>query len=233
MKSDKTSGKQILVEIPSKFLRTVLDLVFPPRCVFCHRIVESADFLLCPMCGRNTLPLVGPGEEKHGDCFETCVFPLYYEGDVRESLHRFKFKDCGFYADTYAPLLADCIRERLDGRYDLLSWVPLSKKRLLERGYDQSLLLAQAAGRLLGLVPVRTLEKYRNVKKQSLMGGAAERRANISGAYRVPSPETVAGKRVLLVDDIVTTGSTLTECARTLKAAGAGSIVCAALAGVR
>ena len=219
--------------VPAKLLRAFLDLLYPPRCVFCHSILDSSLLLVCPDCNAQTLPFTGPNEERHGDFFDICVFPLYYEGDVRKSLQRYKFSDTRFYAETYGPLLAECIRQRLEGRYEVLSWVPLSKQRLRERGYDQSLLLARAAGRLLGREVVPTLEKQRNVEKQSRMGSPEKRRANISGAYRVPNPEAVAGKRILLIDDIVTTGSTFAECARTLRMAGADRIVCAALAGVR
>ena len=122
------------------------------------------------------------------------------------------------------------MREHLAGEYELLSWVPLSKKRLRERGYDQARLLAEATAPLLGLPAVPTLEKRRNTAKQSTIGAAEQRRANIAGAYRVPDPERVRGRRILLLDDIVTTGSTFSECAATLREAGAAQVVCAAVA---
>lgn len=216
----------------------ILDLLFPPRCVFCHgflKIKRGAE-PVCAAC-RGDLPYTRRGGEKRGDFFSVCVAPLYYEGDVRESLHRYKFHGTPGYAGVYGALVADCIRERLRGRYDLISWVPLSRARLKERGYDQSKLLAEAAAAALGetaaVVVVKTLEKTKNAAKQSTVGSAEKRRANIAGAYRVPNPALVAGRRVLLIDDIVTTGATLSECARTLRAAGAGEIVCAALARTR
>ena len=209
-----------------------LDILFPPRCVFCRKFVSSGSDLICDDC-RSSLPYTTGGGEKTGEFFSVCVSPLYYEGDVRESLHRFKFKGATGYSKSYGGLLADCIRTNLEGRYDLISWVPLSRKRLKERGYDQAMLLAMAAALELDDVAVSTLEKPLEVEKQSLMGSAEKRRANISGAYRATDPELVEGKRILLIDDIVTTGATLSECARTLREAGAAEVLCAAVARTR
>ena len=127
-------------------------------------------------------------------------------------------------------LIAESVRECLTGKYDLISWVPLSEKRLRERGYDQAMLLALAAALELDDVAVETLRKNRNTAPQSGTESADERRANISGAYEVIDSELVRGKRILLIDDIITTGSTLSECARTLMLAGAEGVVCAAVA---
>lgn len=206
-----------------------LDLLFPPRCVFCRGFVKSGAALFCEQC-RKSLPYTRDGGERHGDFFARCVSPLYYEKDVRESILRYKFRDAAGYAGVYGTMLAGCIRERLAGQYDLISWVPLSRKRLRQRGYDQAKLLAEAAAKELGEPLICTLEKLRDVAKQSQTGSAEKRRANIAGVYRVPAPSRIADKRVLLIDDIVTTGSTLSECARTLRAAGAKSVVCATLA---
>ena len=206
-----------------------LDILFPPRCVFCRRFLRSGEKLVCDDC-VDKLPYTTGGGRQTGDFFSVCVAPLYYEGHVRESLLRFKFKDATGNAKAYGELLADCIRAELSGSYDLISWVPLSSKRLKERGYDQSMLLAMAAALELDDVAVCTLEKVKDVEKQSMMGSVEKRRANISGAYRAADPELVAGKRILLIDDIVTTGSTLSECARTLLEAGAGEVLCAAVA---
>ena len=208
------------------------DILFPPRCVFCRKFLRSSSQMICEDCMR-TLPFTSNGGEKDGEFFSVCVSPLYYEGDVRESLHRFKFKGATGYSKAYGKLLADCIRANLAGRYDLISWVPLSRNRLKERGYDQSMLLALSTALELDDVAVSTLEKTLEAEKQSLMGSAEKRRANISGAYSVADAELIDGKRILLIDDIVTTGSTLSECAKTLLNAGATEVLCAAVARTR
>ena len=129
--------------------------------------------------------------------------------------------------------MAQCVHDHLEGRYDLITWVPLSPQRKRERGYDQAFLLASAAALELGDVAVETLRKERNNEAQSGLTEAAQRRANVLGAYTPVDPELVAGKRVLLIDDVVTTGATMSECARILRAMGAADVVCAALARAR
>ena len=212
-----------------RLLDWVLDLVYPPRCVFCHKFLERGEEPVCAHC-RSHIPYTHKGGEQTGDFFSLCVSPLYYEDDVRESVLRYKFHETTGYAAVYGKLVAECITEHLEGRYDLISWVPLSPKRLKERGYDQAKLLARAVAKQLGTQAVSTLEKHKNVARQSSVGSPEKRRANISGAYRVPKPDVVAGQRVLLLDDIITSGSTLSECARTLRTAGAKEVLCATVA---
>ena len=157
----------------------------------------------------------------------------YYEGTVRESLLRYKFGGRQHYAAAYGRLLAARISEELHGEFDLLTYVPVSTRRRLRRGYDQVLLLAKAVGRELGIVPVPVLQKVRHNAAQSSLQGPEQRHANVLGAYRVSKPERLVGRRVLLLDDIITTGATLSECARVLRTAGASQVVCAAVAAHR
>ena len=213
----------------SGLLAGVLDLIFPRRCVFCRRFLEKSEGDICKRCVTE-LPYTSNGGERAGKHFSLCVAPLYYEKDVRESIHRYKFHDAELYAHAYGRLVADCIRDRLSGQFDLISWVPLSRERLRERGYDQAMLLAKAAAAELGAECMPMLEKVRDTARQSQTGSAEKRRANIAGAYRVLEPERVRDKRILLIDDVVTTGATLDECARTLRRAGAPAVFCAALA---
>lgn len=212
-----------------KLWSALLDLLYPPRCTFCHCFVKSSAVAMCDNCRKN-LPYTTNGGRQKADFVTVCVSPLYYEDDVRESLLRYKFHGATGYAKAYAPLIADCIREHLDQEYDLITWVPLSRKRLRRRGYDQARLLAEAVATELDTMAVGTLKKIRNTAAQSQTGSAEKRRANISGAYRIMNPALVADKRILLIDDIVTTGSTLSECARTLGLAGAERVICAAVA---
>jgi len=213
-----------------KFFSGLLDLLFPPKCAFCGKLLWSSEKGLCESC-RETLPyLKGADRSQNGDFFETCVSVFPYRDTVRESIRRMKFGNKPGYLSCYARLLAPVIREELDGRFDLISWVPLSKQREKKRGYDQAMLLAMAVAVELEDVAVETLEKIRDAQAQSTMGGKDARQANILGAYQVKDPELVNGMHVLLIDDVVTTGSTLSECSRMLRMAGAESVVCATLA---
>ena len=215
------------------FLSTLLDLFFPPKCAFCRKVLDTGETGICKRCAKSVPRTQPQAVSDRGEVFTVCASPLYYADSVRDSIRRYKFKGQTGYAKIYGKLMAESIRENLSGRYDLITWVPLSRKRLKSRGYDQAMLLCMAAALELDDVAVSALEKYRDVPAQSGVGNAAQRKANISGCYRVPDAELVADKRVLLVDDILTTGSTLDECARMLLDAGAREVLCATLARTR
>ena len=214
-------------------LGVVLDLLFPPKCVFCGKVLDSGEDGLCRRCQKELPWLTGGEAELKGEFFSLCAAPLRYQDQVRDSIRRYKFKGRRGYHKVYGKLVAQCVHDHLAGRYDLITWVPLSDRRKKERGYDQAFLLASAAALELGEVAVETLRKARDTDPQSGITEAAQRRANVLGAYTPVDPELVAGKRVLVIDDVVTTGSTLSECARTLRTMGAADVVCAALARAR
>lgn len=207
----------------------LLDLLFPPRCIFCRKILKSNENGVCAKCDT-AISRTKNGGAQTGEFFEKCCSPLYYENSVRESILRYKFNDASGYSKAYGKFVADCIRENFYGEYDIITWVPLSAKRLKQRGYDQALLLAMAAALELNDVPVELLKKHTDVAAQSGVGSAEKRRANINGVYNVIDEDMVRGKRILLIDDIITTGSTLSECAKTLKMYGAEKVICCTLA---
>ena len=113
--------------------------------------------------------------------------------------------------------------------FDMVTWAPVSGLRKFRRGFDQSQLLARTVGRELG-IPVRgLLKKRRNNRPQSTLR-AESRRKNVQGIYRYAGDVPLTGERILLIDDVFTTGSTAEECARVLLAAGAGSVSCGTVA---
>jgi len=202
------------------------DVLFPPRCNFCRKMMLHGN--ICPECEKD-LPYHA-GLIKTGEFFSACASSLYYKDIVRKSILRFKFGGKRFYAEAYARLLKDTIVTELSDRYDVITWAPVSKKRMWERGYDQAQLLAENTAKLLGTKAVRLLEKRRHTEANSKLKGREKRNANVSGAYAVTAKANVAGVRVLLIDDVYTTGATLSECARTLLMAGAEDVVCATVA---
>ena len=138
-----------------------------------------------------------------------------YEDPLRQSLLRYKFQGRSYYAGAYGAMLghADYLRERLE--FDVITWVPVSRKRRRKRGYDQAELLAKATARELGRCAEPLLEKFRDIPPQSgIQEVPARRKANVLGVYRMRPGAAVQGKRVLLIDDILTTGATLGEAAR-------------------
>ncbi len=213
----------------SMLVNGILDTLFPPKCAFCRKLLRRGESGMCSRC-EASLPRLENPREKGPDFVDAIVSPLEYRDNVRAALLRYKFNGVTACAGIFGKLVADCVRENLAGEYDLISWVPLSSERLRERGYDQAMLIAMAAALELDDVAVETLRKTRNAAPQSGTESAEARRANISGAYEVADPELVRSKRVLLIDDIITTGSTVSECARMLGLAGAESVVCASVA---
>lgn len=156
--------------------------------------------------------------------------PFPYVAPVRDSLLRYKFHGATHYVDCYGELLAACVSSQLAGQYDLITWVPISRRRRRKRGYDQTKLLCHALCRQLDRPAIQTLRKTVNNPAQSSLDSAERRRANVLGVYEAVRPERFAEKRILLIDDIVTTGATLSECSRVLLTAGAKEVVCAAFA---
>ena len=210
------------------FGRSALELVYPTRCCFCHRLT-GRDVPVCPACGRKYPDVPLPMQEQRFRHVDRCVSPLWYAGDVRASLLRYKFRGLTGYAAVYGDFLRKCLDEN-GISCDSITWVPLSRRRLRERGYDQARLLAGEIARGRGMTCEKLLEKRRDTPAQSGLGGREARKTNAAGAYRVCGADTVRGKRVPLVDDIVTTGETLTECARVLKEAGAASVTAVTVA---
>lgn len=216
-----------------KLLDDLLDLLFPPKCPFCQSILETPADPVCPACQKRLPWLVGRAGERKVDFTQGCCSPLAYRGAVREAIHRYKFSGVRAYARPFGLLMAQCVQDRPEMAADLVTWAPLSRKRRRERGYDQGELLARAMAKRLGLPAVPTLVKARHTQPQSGLDSAEARRANALGAYALLPGADVAGRHVLLADDVVTSGATLSECARTLLEAGAAEVWCVTLAQAR
>ncbi len=207
----------------------LLELLFPSRCAFCGAFTGSGREV-CGDCEAR-LPRVPDGEALRRAGDYDCAVALYYDGPVRDGILGLKFQNKPWRARVFGAYVAQAAAEQLSGRFDAVTYVPVSWQRRYRRGYDQARLLARAAARVWGAAAEPTLRKIRNTRPQSGLDDPKARRANAAGAYAVPHPERIAGRRFLLIDDVCTTGSTLAACADALMAAGAESVVCAALAG--
>lgn len=214
-----------------KLLKIIANLLFPPKCLLCRTVLEDDELDLCHSC-RIEAPEC-PISQKKLPFIDSWASVWYYEESVRRSILRYKFYGARSYAASYGRLLAMKLAQLHPEGNDVLTWVPISKLRKLRRGYDQVELLADAVGKELGLKPVCLLKKIRNNPPQSGITGTAQRRANVLGVYQIVQPELVQGKRILLLDDVITTGATLGECARVLLTAGAKEVHCGAVAAAR
>ena len=214
-----------------KLLPMLLEFLFPPKCVLCGKILRNGELDLCRECRREAPTY--PNRKKRIPFLDSFAAVWYYEGNVRRSLLRYKFQGRRSYAGSYGRMLAMVLEREYPEGFDVLTWVPVSRLRRLRRGYDQAKLLAIAVGREFHMEPVPVLQKIRNNRPQSGLKGGEARRANVLGVYRLRQGVNLSGKRVLLVDDILTTGSTAGECARVCLGAGAKEVHCAAVAAAR
>lgn len=210
----------------NKLSRGILDFFFPRRCPFCGAVAGKE--LLCNKCLRS-LPSTGEHAVREGT-FGRCAAPLYYEDRVREAILQFKFKAKLGGLSCFGMLMAECAAEHYSGAFDAITWVPVSKKRLKKRGFDQTRYLTGSMCVDWHVAPIETLRKVTDNPPQSTLETEEQRRANVLGVYEAVNAEQFRGKRLLLVDDILTTGATLSECVRVLKEAGAGEVMCLTLA---
>ena len=208
-------------------IRWLLRTIYPPKCALCERVLPKDQTDFCTDCRKNA-----PECEKYHFRFSFLagwIAVWYYKDMVRYGLIRYKFRYRRQFALSYGRRLAMKLQEE-GPEFDILTYIPIAPLRKAGRGFDQVALLAKVVGKELGVPYYRTLRKIRNTPPQSGILDAARRRANVLGAYKAVSPELFRGKRVLLLDDIITTGATASECARVLLTAGAKEVYCAALA---
>ena len=241
-----------------KLIRGLADIIYPPRCAICKQFLWKgplinednslslcqtciADFRhisspLCPICG---VPFPSEIKEDHPceDClrkrpfYDSAVAPYRYEGPILEAVHRFKYGAKSFLAGSLGPLLSRFTEERIkEPRHLLTMPVPLHPKRVRERGFNQSLLLARHVARgLKSDLDFLSLKRVRYTLPQTKLA-KKERQRNVRGAFELNNRDAVKGKTILLVDDVVTTGNTMNECARVLKKGGSGKVFCVSLA---
>lgn len=206
----------------------ILDIFFPAKCVLCRKVLKENETDLCHSCRAGTEDFPKPKQKISYVAGWAAMW--YYNGEVRRSMLLYKFYGRQSYGSVYGRLLAMRLSAKPLCSYDILTWVPVSRIRKWRRGYDQVELIADAVGKELGTPAIPTLKKIRHTKPQSRLSDHSHRKANILGAYQVLDPSAIKGKRILLLDDIITTGATVSECAKMLLTYGAKEVYCAAVA---
>jgi len=213
----------------------LLDLLFPPRCVGCRRHgtwlcpecekgIERITGPLCPRCGRpaSRSDRLCPACRGTAPPIDGIRSAAYFEGVLREAIHRFKYRGQWVLARPLGQLMV----ERWTACQlptDVLIPVPLHPTRLAERGYNQATLLARELGAVVGL-PIETgsLVRIRATLPQVTLDAPA-RQENVRGAFQCLD-DRIAGRQVVLIDDLCTTGATVSACSIALQEAGAGSV---------
>lgn len=204
-----------------------INLLYPERCPYCTKVVHQGT-LYCQEC-ENKLTDIEYHTYARGGYLTISSFP--YTGIFAEGIKRFKFRKGQQYAYQLARVMADTIvREYGNREFDMITFVPLHPKNQKERGYNQSELLAKELSQILAIPLVTTLRKTRYNKPQHSLKKASDREKNVKGVYRLAEKNIAKGKQILLIDDIITTGNTLGECARVLTLGEAQDVVCATFA---
>ena len=234
-----------------QFFNALLDVILPPLCHICHSFIPDAGRLhICPTC-LNSLPLVSSplcpicgipfigvgGDHRCGACtlqpphFDAARAHFLYEGSIRELIHTFKYNRNSHLRYPLALLALEGI-SRFPADYDLnlIVPVPLHRSRLRQRSFNQAVLLGRILSRDLALPMMPDALTRTRATEPQIELSAAERRVNVKGAFSVRGAERVAGKRILLLDDVMTTGSTMDECAKELKKAGASAVIAVSIA---
>lgn len=196
-------------------LRKLIDILYPKQCVICGKLNEDA---ICTKCYNAIKPSVRIDRYKNKN-FNEHLYILKYEGKVRNLIIDYKFNDKAYLNDFFVKIILKNKKIcRKIKNYDIIIPVPIHKKRKAERGYNQSELIARKIEENfneLNLV-TNSLIKEKSNLPQSLLT-KKQRQENVKQVYKVINKEKIKGKRIILFDDIYTTGATANECAKVLK----------------
>ena len=225
---------------------SLFDLLFPRRCAgclsawllarqgfWCDKCLEQLLWIkspLCPCCGRPFLKSSFPADHLCGECllkappFSSARSAVQHSGLVRDRINQLKFGAKLYWVPPLAELLEKTVRGDRRITADYIIAVPLHTRRLRQRGFNQAALIAKALGRRISL-PVRfdILSRSEWTEPQTRLS-RQERLQNVKNAFLVIRPSEVKGCRILLVDDVYTTGTTLSECSKMLKKAGSAQV---------
>lgn len=222
----------------NRLIEWAVSLLFPPKCMFCGKILDSSNEFqrVCPICqqryighcGDATFPAKLPAAS-------FVVAPLSYAHQpVASALRAYKFYNRRAYGKTFGDIVAKTVMKNNElyeflKTFDVMVCVPISAQRRNERGYNQSEITGRRAAKLMQIpFEPAVLKKIRHMKRQSSFRSLHDRVANIEGAYAVQ--KDINNKKIILFDDIYTTGATVNECAKILLAAGAKNVVALCIA---
>lgn len=201
----------------------LLELIYPDVCAFCNKIQKES---LCKKCEEKIKKykkdIVIRSKNNY---FEELISIFKYEGLIREKIIQYKFQDKSYIYNTFAKIILK--NEKVCGllkKYDIIIPVPIHRKRKLQRGYNQTQLIAKEIAKNIDIkLCDDVLVKSKNTIAQSKLN-KNKRKQNIKNAFKVLNLEKIQGKNILLFDDIFTTGSTVNECSKILKKAGAKTV---------
>lgn len=211
-------------------LKLVLDLLYPPVCGICGKIDQKE---LCPKCAIKLKQWEKAKLYAYPHTYFEKHFYLFpYEGIIREKLIQYKFQNQSYLSTFFAKSLLNHKKmSRILEKYDIIIPVPMYRKKEKRRGYNQTALIAREIAKAYKnlVYDGKSLQKIKDTKMQSSLD-KTERRKNIKNAYKVINQQKIKDKKIILLDDIYTTGSTVNECSKVLKQSGAKEILVVTIA---
>ena len=208
-----------------KIYSRIKDFLFTVRCPYCGKVIEPNK----KCCDKRKKEFPKFPFVRYATGGYICTSPFPYDGIFRMAVLNFKFRNCGAYAELLSYEMVRAIKDVYSNKeFDIVTCVPMHKDTLKERGFNQAELLARECAALLGMEYGNLLVKTKKNKTQHSIK-AAERAKNVIGVYSPIDKNLIKGKRILIIDDIITTGSTLGECARILNKCKCGEIYCCTL----
>lgn len=207
------------------FIRNLLEFIFPPFCIACEERLDDGDVLVCRTCWNGLKRVEGVVRDGviEFDFIDEIRAGAYYDQKLQTLIHHFKYNRALGLAGGFAAMLSETISGHPDWiRADLLIPVPLHKVKFRERSYNQSEEIAKAlSGKVSIACRSDILLRRVNTVSQTQMADAQERVKNMTRVFTIADAAALAGKKVILIDDLITTGSTANACARVLKEHGA------------
>lgn len=206
-------------------LRNMLSFFYPARCINCGELVDDK-YPFCNECLKIFKPKRRERFIEVNDKKIKCISAFHYDGKIRQSICDFKFRDRKSYSKFFAESISKVfIPEDKIKDFDYITAVPLSKQRYKERGYNQAEIVAKDLGKIINVEYFDILKKVKNNKIQHTLN-LEERKNNVKNVYDVQGEINIKDKKIIICDDIITSGNTLAECVRVLLELGAVEVVC-------
>lgn len=215
-----------------KFLEKVLDFIYPIKCTLCNETVIKRGNYICNSCESKleTDVIVRYLNDEFENEKVKCLSVFKYAKEIKSSIWRFKFRGYKHYSEFFAKMIANEVLDKFRNmKFDHICFVPLRKERKKNRGYNQAECLACDVSKFINVPCKDILMKVKSNHVQHELD-LADRRENVKGVYDVRINSDVKGKTILVCDDIVTTGSTLSECVKVLFENGAKEVHCCTIA---
>lgn len=203
----------------------LMDFFYPPHCMACGTLLsDKKEF--CKECVETIQRVKLKEVYNVNNRYNAATGAFYYNGAGKTMLLRYKYAGKHYLSKTFSKYMAQAVEEQYSGIvFDIITYVPMTKLEKSLRHFNQSKLLAKQLSKVLGIECASLLKKTKNTKKQHKLNDEA-RMQNLKNCFAAKNKENIKGKMVLLVDDVKTTGTTLNECSKALRRAGAKAICC-------